>query len=649
MYVHAWLTLLSDSPCSSGGKPAKVYREFLRNILSQDLITTITQHASLADELVKSMTLYGAGSLTGTYIEAMKSTPIFFEYIRFLKTGDSSILRYILTFLWFGKKLDYVDDALQAVAFHKWLAKESDLSGFDVSSVIDLTDDMSVILDVLIGTGPNLPINFVDDGPVTISSQLPNMAKHGPGTVSDTERSPQVKTSKMSYDARLDKCFRHSYRRRSEYTLGMLPNAEAWKRKVVYSRWSNVAKLMFVPKNIRTYRSISKEPAAFQYHQQEVLANITDAMATGPLGQFVTLSDQTRNQILAHWGSVYGNLDTLDLRSASDSVHVDLVRKVFPRRWLFYLLGTRTSKVRLPNDKIMSVQKFAPMGSAVCFPVQTLIFSAVCIREYFRDMFKTERPITKNDVLNVLSRLRKCDHDNQHKHTEFSVYGDDIICDSKITQCVTMSLERLGFEVNTEKSFTASQAFRESCGKFYWNGNDVTPFLFRPKTFKKDLTFDNVTSTVEAANNLVPFGYKSLRRMLINHVLNHPIEGIPQIRGKNPIRFTRGANAGFGIHTETPETESINTHLVYRHKRGDLRGVRWNLKLQRHEWRSVMPKVEIQKYYSPGGAPFDFEHYRLNQWHRATWGRKSLDEIVEILPHRVSKTALRWGWTSIED
>jgi hypothetical protein len=68
------------------------------------------------------------------------------------------------------------------------------------------------------------------------------------------------------------------------------------------------------------------------------------------------------------------------------------------------------------------------------------------------------------------------------------VYGDDIICESSAYPYVVAFLEKLGFQVNQEKSFHTG-CYRESCGKEYINGIDVTGPYFPRSPLKSLLNF----------------------------------------------------------------------------------------------------------------------------------------------------------------
>jgi hypothetical protein len=49
-----------------------------------------------------------------------KSTPIFREYLFWRDTGDPSVFTYILTFLRFGKKVEFIDETLSQSALRAW-------------------------------------------------------------------------------------------------------------------------------------------------------------------------------------------------------------------------------------------------------------------------------------------------------------------------------------------------------------------------------------------------------------------------------------------------------------------------------------------------------------------------------------------------
>ena len=199
------------------------------------------------------------------------------------------------------------------------------------------------------------------------------------------------------------------------------------------------AKLSFVPKTAKTYRSICTEPGL----NVMVQAGIGKVMARRLAAVGVDIRDQTVNQRRAMEGSLTGALATLDLSSASDTVSREVVFELLPLDWASLLNRARSSNVMLPGGRIIRQEKFSSMGNGFTFPLETLIFwglAAACCRE----------------------------------DSQATVYGDDIVVPAKSYDLLVEVLTALGFVVNLKKSYHKG-FFRESCGKDYYWGIDVRP------------------------------------------------------------------------------------------------------------------------------------------------------------------------------
>jgi hypothetical protein len=266
------------------------------------------------------------------------------------------------------------------------------------------------------------------------------------------------------------------------------------------------------------------ETTAYMYFQQEVMRWLVEAIDKSPINRIVNLRDQTLNQQYAIAGSTHYGLDTIDLSAASDRVHIDLVRGVFPSKMLYYLLGSRCSWVILPNGKVVTMSKFAPMGSATCFPVQCILFSGIVMLAYImqhRSCTLSDLYDLKDELPKIMGRLfRQLNWNPSWYDSRLigpRVYGDDIVCDSRVTDNVTYLLERFGLRVNIAKSFKGGQSVRESCGIYAYNGEDITPMLLRLRsggTGVKDPGF--FASLIEAVNTAGDHGFRGVQSMLIN-------------------------------------------------------------------------------------------------------------------------------------
>lgn len=199
-------------------------------------------------------------------------------------------------------------------------------------------------------------------------------------------------------------------------------------------------KVDFVPKTAKTERSIAVEPLGNTFVQR----GIDLVMRSRLLGVGIDLSDQGRNAHLAKVGSVTGTLSTLDLSSASDTVATELVRYLLPLDW-FLLLNNCRSPAWIWRREITSYNKFTSMGNGFCFPLETLIFWALC------------RAVVDSLGGGIVS-----------------VYGDDIIVPTHCFSSVVEVLQFSGFVLNIGKSF-ADGPFRESCGADWYEGTDVRP------------------------------------------------------------------------------------------------------------------------------------------------------------------------------
>lgn len=290
--------------------------------------------------------------------------------------------------------------------------------------------------------------------------------------------------------------------------------------------FDRMCEVVFVPKSILTWRTISMEPATLQYFQQGVWRSLDRYMCSHPhLKHHVSVHDQTVNRRLAQIASAdNGSYATIDLSCASDTVSWDLVKGIFAgTKLLRSCYATRSRFAILPNQEIIPLRKFAPMGSALCFPIECLVFAVVC--EY---VTRGSRRTSARDA--------------------YSVYGDDIVVRHEYAQDTVGVLEMLGFRVNTQKSFISRFIpFRESCGGEYYYGVDVTPFRLSRK-FSCDEIDDRHPSVLQAyvdgANLAKSHCLKLTRLWFVHKLINLPrrirplfTEDDVGVRSDNPTNF----------------------------------------------------------------------------------------------------------------
>ena len=251
-------------------------------------------------------------------------------------------------------------------------------------------------------------------------------------------------------------------------------------------------RVVFVPKTQTSPRVIAIEPSPMQYIQQGLLNYIVPRLESHRLTKLsVHFTDQTINQRLAHRASIDKRLATLDLKDASDRVHFELVQRIFSGSGILeYLEDARSLHATLPNGRNVILNKFASMGSAICFPVEAMVFYTI-IQSAFHDYYG-KRPTSSS--IRRYSRL-------------IDIYGDDIIVPVELADTVVDKLESYGLRVNVNKSFRSS-LFRESCGGDYYNGRSVKPVYARlvPPDSRRHWTPSHVMSWVSAANQFYEKG-----------------------------------------------------------------------------------------------------------------------------------------------
>jgi len=240
----------------------------------------------------------------------------------------------------------------------------------------------------------------------------------------------------------------------------------------------NMARVILVPKDSRGPRLISCEPVEFQWVQQAVSAALVRCIERSPISRFnVHFTDQQPNQFGALLGSRTGRYATLDLKDASDRVTVGLVRLLFPKHISDVLLACRSLGTVTPDGKIHKLNKYAPMGSSLCFPVMATVIWAI---------------------------LTACATDADARKS-ILVYGDDVILRADQTAHSITQLESFGLLVNRDKSCLHG-FFRESCGMDAYNGTCVTPVRLK-RTWSTSPRPDTYSSYIDLSNNLYRHGY----------------------------------------------------------------------------------------------------------------------------------------------
>lgn len=259
------------------------------------------------------------------------------------------------------------------------------------------------------------------------------------------------------------------------------------------------ARVCLVPKDSRGPRLISCEPVDYQWIQQGLGRALARHLECIELTKFnIHFTDQLPNRFGALLGSKTGRYATLDLNEASDRISVDLVRCLFPPHICEYLEACRSCSTELPNGEVIKLKKFAPMGSALCFPILALTVWAILTAA-------APDADTRSGIL---------------------VYGDDVIVPTEFAGDAMEQLESFGLKINRDKSCTAG-LFRESCGMDAFNGIDVTPVRLRT-VWSHHRRADVYSSWVAYANSFYDKRYYRVYNKIVDMLtaLYGPIPGM---------------------------------------------------------------------------------------------------------------------------
>jgi hypothetical protein len=253
-----------------------------------------------------------------------------------------------------------------------------------------------------------------------------------------------------------------------------------------------ISRLLFVPKDSRGPRTISCEPKELMFIQQGVSRNLMRLFNTHSHGR-INFVDQSINGRLALTSSKTGEFATIDLQDASDRVATRLIDLIFPEGSIRYLHALRSHSTLLPDGTLYEGHhKYAPMGSALCFPIESACFW----------------------VLAVLAGVKSGMTCAEAKASTY-VYGDDIIIRPHVFTQLCELFFRFGLKVNTEKSYVEGP-FRESCGVDAWKGELITPFKIKKDISRQSLDGNLATAICEYSSSCYSLDYRMTGGYLLN-------------------------------------------------------------------------------------------------------------------------------------
>lgn len=403
--------------------------------------------------------------------------------------------------------------------------------------------------------------------------------RHGPGSTADRLLGNK-KYDQIEWTQRLEGLF--------PFMDNVLPSPRYFRElERVHFREPDTerpVRVISVPKTQKTPRIIAIEPTCMQFMQQAISKSLVKKLESRSVGDnhrrnlcfgFVGFESQDPNREMAALGSYKQTLATLDMSEASDRVSNQHVLSLF--RWWPWLSEavqvTRSTKADVLGHGVMPLSKFASMGSALCFPVEAMVFTTIIFLALERS---ANTRFTRKDVLSFAGQVR--------------VYGDDIIVPVDVVEPVVDLLEAFGLKVNKSKSFWNGK-FRESCGGDYYDGTWVTPVRVRRHVpaqlgsgrLPNSITgkrAEEVISLVSFRNQLYFAGYwqtckwldQNLRKLL--HGCYPVVESTSPVLGRHSVLPYQAERVGkhtfaplvrgYKVYSRLPKSELDNSRALVK-------------------------------------------------------------------------------------
>lgn len=424
-------------------------------------------------------------------------------------------------------------------------------------------------------------------------------ARHGPGAVSDGRGS-----------------WKYDFQTWSDKLSGVFPYEE-WGVSSYSSLGSDLessgefhafrheppARLLSVPKTLKSPRLIAAEPTSHQWCQQVVRDFLMTRTSQTLSGAFVNFRRQDLSQAMVRKASRDGSLATVDLSAASDRISCFLVERIFRSipsvvdafkavrtRWIVQDLDRH-----LP--RFSKIRKFSTMGSALTFPVQSLVFLSIVLG---CTLYADGKVPSKAAVKRYRGKVR--------------VFGDDIIVPKHVLGLLGSTLEAVGLKVNADKTFGTGM-FRESCGEDAFAGTSVV--TVNVNEFPRKSAPGSVASCVDVHNNLFNKGL-----LFTADYVRRAVSSL------NVYKFmeVQPDSGAFGWNTyDIPDNSRLKK--------------RWNRDLHRYEIRAHRVSTRVERVLAEG-SPGLLQYF--------TEAATVVTSAVSVLGHvpRRPKVMLSLGWAA---
>lgn len=224
-------------------------------------------------------------------------------------------------------------------------------------------------------------------------------------------------------------------------------------RYAAHKEASTMSKVVAVPKSYKSSRIIAMErtyPIALGKSIEMIFRRYDQRYHTG-----INLDDQSINQYYAQLGSIEGTIATLDASHASDLISKSLFHDVFPLEYTRRVGKLLPQYVDIGKGRKPQLQMASTSGHTLTFRHETIVYKAIAMA-----------------AINMAESLGI-----PIEHECAIAYGDDTLVSTEAYDIALYLFARLGLVINEDKSY-ATGKYRESCGKDYIDGVDVTSIYY---------------------------------------------------------------------------------------------------------------------------------------------------------------------------
>lgn len=331
---------------------------------------------------------------------------------------------------------------------------------------------------------------------------------HGPGAVANGEQGREKWDFRFidGIGEELYHYFPASYRQQFFSADGLRKLLESVRVINSERNQERVSRLAVVPKDFRGHRLICIEPKELQFAQQGLMCvlykHIHSHFLTRRSIDFLNQMPSQRLCRSKHYA-------TIDLKDASDHLSIALARLILPKRLFRLLTRYRSDYVDVDGIRHVKNRAFATMGSALCFPVETIVFFAITLAS----VMEMEGVLTS-------SILDPIYWDHFQRGHRLRVFGDDIVVHRRYADHVVKRLEDCGFVVNKGKTCIDS-IVRESCGSYWFNNKDVRVVRFKTTRLRSTADWLGVSTQ---AKELADAGWRHTAQAVLDECAQmHPI------------------------------------------------------------------------------------------------------------------------------